>query len=1353
MREPVVLEDVRSYDMQKLVFYVNGNRVKTTDVDPKTTLATYLRDHLKLTGTKIGCNEGGCGACTVMISELDVVTDKIRHFSANACLMPVCSVFGKAVTTVEGIGSAVNGRMHAVQERLAKAHGSQCGFCTPGFVMAMYSLLRNNPRPTEADINEAMQGNLCRCTGYRPILEAFYSFAVQNDGTVKAGNSGCAMGDKCCKVNGSAKVAEKVAECSEGDKCCKVSGTRKTKIQLSNLDDCKPYDPSQEFIFPPELKLKSYHRKSFAIESEGTRWYQPTSYAKLLALKRQEPSSRLISGNSELAIELKFRFIDLSSVINPKQVPELHEQRLDDEKGNDACKTLPQEKTKVFGAIHEMLHWFAGKHVRNVASVAGNIATASPISDLNPIWMASNAKVVLDSEERGEIELPIDEKFFLGYRKTVIRSDEIVKAVWVPFSRENEFFAAYKQAQRREDDIAIVTGAFSAVVNPKTLIVEDMRMAYGGMAPTTKLALNTAKKLIGMKWSTALLDTALASLSEEFKLPPGVPGGMSRYRVALTLSFFFKFFLHVAKENNITEIVDLGEKTFIGDTIPDALDATQVYQEVDESQPAEDPVGRPLKHASGDRHTTGEAVYCDDIPVARCLHMAFVMSPIARGTLSHVDYAKALEMDGVVGYVDASDVKTGAKLGHHCDTPIFVEKEITYHGQPIAAIVAEDHETARRAANAVKVETIVGRPIISIEEAIEHKSFLLKDMVVHSSLNEGGTEVAKNDWSKYDRVVEGEVRIGGQEHFYLETQQCVVTPLEADELDIITSNQGINDVQLEVAKCLGIGAHKIFVRVKRIGGGFGGKESTGGILAVPAALAALKYRRPVKIVLERFDDMAITGTRHPFRLNYRIAVDEKGIFLDLDYTAYSNAGHTLDLSVGVMQRAMVHADNVYQFGNADITGVMCKTNTSSNTAFRGFGGPQGMFGTEVMVKHVCEEYGLDHDEVRYLNMYEEGACTPFGMHLRQCNIQRTWHECREMSDYEERKKAVEQFNKVNKYRKRGIYLLPTKFGIGFGLKQLNQAGSLVLIYTDGTVLVSHGGMEMGQGLHTKILQVAARCLGVPIEKVHIHDTATNKVPNASATAASVGSDMNGLAVQDACRQLNERLEPFKKANPQGKWEDWVREAYVERVSLAASGFGIIHHEPVDFFNGKGAELFGYCVYGTACCEVEVDCLTGDHHLLSTDIVMDIGESLNPAVDIGQIEGAFIQGYGLFTMEEIRIRADGVRLTRGPGNYKIPSADDAPRRFNVALLNGSSNRMGIFSSKAVGEPPLFLGCCAYFAIREAVRAYRLDQGLPGYFRFDSPATPERIRVACEDKFMKIIDPLPEAGSYTPWTVDL
>ncbi|GMR45518.1 hypothetical protein PMAYCL1PPCAC_15713, partial [Pristionchus mayeri] len=1345
------VDDVSAYDTNILLFYVNGRRVEEKMVDPMMTLATYLRDHLRLTGTKIGCNEGGCGACTVMISERDPKNGQIRHFSANSCLMPICGVFGKAVTTVEALGNVKDGRLHAVQERLAKVHGSQCGFCTPGVVMAMYSLLRNTPQPSVEQINEAMQGNLCRCTGYRPILEAFYSFAKTESGDLKVTETGCGMGEKCCKKNGNVK-------CGGEEK-------------IGDLSTCEPYDPTHELIFPPELTLKHTELRTFAMAHESTIWYQPAHLADMLALKRLHPHARLISGNSELAVERKFRFIDLPIVINPRQVVELHESSLDSERGvylatglsltqmderiAEFRKQLEGWQPQILLETHKMMHWFAGKHVRNVASIAGNIATASPISDLNPLWMASETRVVLESEERGEREVTIDEKFFVGYRKTTIAADEIVKAIWIPLTEKHEHVTAYKQAARREDDIAIVTGAFSTLLDGETNRVKRVRISYGGMAPTTILALKAMEKTRGRRFDTSLLESVTSELASSLCLPAGVPGGMPRYRLALALSFFYKHFLEVARRENITNIPASIESTKIGESIPQQLFATQSFTEVSSKQAAWDAVGRPIPHVSGQKHTTGEAIYCGDINVPNCLHGAFVTSKFASATLHAMDASKALAIPGVVAFFDASDVLPGAKIGHGMDTPVFAEREITYNGQPLGLIVASDHETARSAANAVVVNATQKKAVVTIEDALEAKSFICPDMRIHSTMAENNGERVVADWSKYDRVVEGTIRMGGQEHFYLECHQCVVIPHEEDELEIISSTQCVNDVQTEVGKCLGIPRNKIKVSVRRIGGGFGGKESTAPLCAVPAAIAARKLRTPVRITLERFDDMAITGNRHPFRFDYKVAVNDEGKLLDMDIVCLQNAGHTCDLSIGVIHRCMVHVDNVYSFPRADVIGKLCRTNLASNTAYRGFGGPQGMFATEAIMHHIAEQFGMDVDEFREKNMYGTTAKTFWGNSLEPCNARRCWDECREKADYDNRKREAAEFNRVNKYRKRGVALTPTKFSVGFGLKHLNQASALVLIYTDGSVLVSHGGMEMGQGLHTKIIQVTSRCLGIDASKIHIQDAATDKVPNASPTAASMGSDLNGLAVQNACEQLNDRLAALKEEMPEESWEKLVETAYIRMISLSASGFATTPCDPVNFGTGApGGEMFSYAVYGTAFCEVEIDCLTGDHHLLRTEIVMDVGDSLNPAIDIGQIEGAFIQGYGLFTMEEIKVRPDGMRLSRGPGAYKIPSADDAPRHFSVHLLKGSSNKNSIFSSKAIGEPPLFLGSCALFAIRDAIKAFRADRGIGGYFRFDSPATAERIRLACEDELLDKVPPLPkDKTSFTPWVVDL
>lgn len=1442
------------FDCNSLTFFVNGQRVDVAPVDPRTTLAMFLRENLRLRGTKIGCNEGGCGACTVMISDVELSSGKIRHYSVNSCLTPVCSVFGKAVTTVEGISGGYK-RLHPVQERLARAHGSQCGYCTPGFVMAMYTLLRNRPMPTMAEVDECVQGNLCRCTGYRPILEAFYSFTRQPtidvNKTTTTETETTAPTKECTIISEKEAPQQRKGDAANGVGCCggrgmggmmnycfckmriepieeegaaveNGGGTREEKNNtklpsklVNGFADMQPLDATQELIFPPELLAGNWHRKSFAMHWNGFLWLQPTSLAHLLVLKRQMPGARLMAGNTEIGVELKFRHIELRTVLSVKQIPELRKHWLDADgvwfgsgMSLNEIKLLldvliaeqPEEKIGVLKAVREMLHLFAGQHVRNMATVAGNIATASPISDLNPIWMAANAKVLLESERQGKRQVELNPAFFPAYRKTGIAPEELLSALHIPFTNARRVFRAYKQAQRREDDIAIVTGAFlvefheeeqqqangccvdgGGIEAGEHIVastahlpskIARLRIAFGGVGPTTRLAIST-KCAEGMEWNDRVFELVKNGLAEEFQFADDVPGGMAKYRQALVLSFFMKFYLFVREQLEQPRELNDQQQEGALTTSPNlrlhlseldsssnsAFHSTQIYQDVARTQNPIDPVGRPLMHASGEKHTTGEAVYTTDIALpADCLHLAYVQAPVACGTLTSLDFSAALTMPGVVGAIDWRDVPGMLLITHHWDVPIFVKDKISYHGQPLAAICATDHETARRAAALVRVsvEREEAKAIVTIEEAIDQRNFLFPaPLRIHSSLAlPEAKERVPIDWAKYKRVVQGQIRIGGQEHFYLETQNCVAIPGERDEMHIVASTQAVNDVQGDVCNALGVQRNAVAVSVRRIGGGFGGKESCCGLFAAAAAIAAKKFNRPVRFWLERFDDMAITGNRHPFSFDYQFALDDDGKFAAMEVNAYNNCGYSLDLSRGVMERAMAHIDNTYKFANLDVYGHMCRTNLASNTAFRGFGGPQGMFATETMVTHAAEEFGLEVDELRERNLYTEGDYTHYGMHLRQCNIRRCWTECRQWSDYEARKMGVQQWNARNRYIKRGIHLVPTKFGIAFGLKRLNQAGALVHVYTDGSVLISHGGMEMGQGLHTKMLQIAARCLGIDISLIRILDTATDKVPNASPTAASVGSDVNGLAVQNACETIMERLRPLRDQlpNKEAGWKELIALAYDQRIQLSATGFGRIHCDPVNFADGRGSEYYSYCVYGVGCAEVEVDCLTGDHRVLRVDIVMDIGESLNPAVDIGQIEGAFVQGHGLFTMEELKIRPDGTRLTRGPGTYKIPSADDAPRQFHVKLLAGSSNQSGIFSSKAVGEPPLFLGSCAFFAIRQAIRAYRVQNGIGngGYFRLDSPATPERIRLACADALTENISSLPAAQQ---WTVDI
>ena len=1324
-----------------LVFYVNGKEVTDDNIDPEWTLLWYLRNKLHLTGTKLGCAEGGCGACTVMISKLDRATGHITYLAVNACLTPVCAVHGLAVTTVEGIGS-VKTKLHPVQERIAKAHGSQCGFCTPGIVMSMYALLRGTPKPNMKDLEIAFQGNLCRCTGYRPIIEAYKTFTEEWEQMQLASqhredslpNGECPMGENCCK---------------------KVLISEPT--QVFNSKEFRPYDPSQEIIFPPKLQLSSNLDEEYlVIKGKNVAWYRPNTFTELLSLKEQHPLAKIICGNTEIGVEVKFKYQCYPILIQPTSIKEMRSIEEYSEAMNvgssvtlmELEKALkcqidkkPEHKTRIFSEIINMLHWFAGKQIRNVAAVGGNVMTGSPISDLNPIFMAAGVKLNLSSLKNGNRVVPMDHNFFKGYRQNIVSPEEILLSIQIPFSKEDQYFIAYKQARRRDDDIAIVNMALNVFFEPGTDIVHKAFLAFGGMAPTTVLARKTSETMVGRKWNKTLLETVYSSLLDELPLPDGVPGGMVKYRKSLTLSLFFKGFLHVAKK--LQALTDC--RLSLAEEIESAADgfhyrepkSSQYFQEVPKDQNTTDLVGRPMVHLSALKQATGEAIYCDDIHrFSEELYLALVLSTRAHAKILNIDESKALSLEGVVAFFSAKDIPE--KQRYHGpvfhDEEVFASEKVTCYGQIIGAVVAVNQSIAQKAARMIEVQYEDLEPlIISIEDAIQHGSFFNE---TPKHIQNGDPEEA---FAKSRHILQGEVRTGGQEHFYFETQATLVIPKEEDELEVYCSTQHPSEIQKHIASMLNVCANKIAVRVKRLGGGFGGKESRSTLLALPVAFAAHRLRKPVRCMLDRDEDIMVTGTRHPFLSKYKVGFDDDGRIKVVQVYIYSNAGCSYDLSYAVLERCMFHFENAYKIPVSDVYGFVCKTNLTSNTAFRGFGGPQGMFVGESIVRHIGEYLNIAPAKVSELNLYKEGDTTHYNQELINCTIGRCWKECMLSSNYSERVAKVQQYNRENRYKKRGLAIVPTKFGIAYTLLFLNQTGALVHIYTDGSVLISHGGVEMGQGLHTKMIQVASKSLKIGVEKIHIMETATDKVPNTSATAASAGSDLNGMAVMYACEEIVKRLQPVMDKNPTGTWEEWVATAYTERISLSAAGFYKTPDIGYSYETNSG-KLFNYFTYGVGCSEVEIDCLTGDHQVLQTDIVMDLGQSINPAIDIGQIEGGFIQGYGLFTLEEMVYLRNGVVCSRGPGAYKLPGFTDIPQVFNVSLLKGASNPRAVYSSKAVGEPPLFLASSVFFAIKEAIKSARKDFGVNGYFRFDAPATAARIRVACvDDLTTKIQDP--------------
>uniref|UniRef100_A0A4W3HJK5 Xanthine dehydrogenase n=1 Tax=Callorhinchus milii TaxID=7868 RepID=A0A4W3HJK5_CALMI len=1129
------------------------------------------------------------------------LTISSRHFSLNACLAPVCSVHHMAVTTVEGIGST-DTQLHPVQERISKAHGSQCGFCTPGIVMSMYALVRNNLEPTIADIEDTLQGNLCRCTGYRPILEGYRTFTRVS----LADDFNC------------------------------------NSFTNSPLLKALPLVPTQEPDFPPELLLfDELPQKTLLFKGERVTWIQPYSLDKLLSLKARYPEARLVVGNTEVdPITSSIEGILFGAACTLTYMERVLRRTVAE---------LPAWRTEVFKAVLEQLRWFAGQQIRNVAAVGGNIMTASPISDLNPVFMASCCSVTLASTD-GTRRVWMDGGFFIGYRRTVLQPQEILLSIEIPFSRKGEYFSAFKQAQRREDDIAIVNCGMRVAFKEGSDIVEELSLSYGGMAATTISAEKTSQQLAGKKWNEKLLHEALPLLVADLPLSPSAPGGMVQFRRTLTLSFFFKFYLTVLQK----------------------LAKDLKNNEVPPGQDPADVVGRPLAHLSAAKQATGEAVYCDDMPhFEKELYLTLVTSAKAHARIISVDTDEALKMAGVVCFISSKDIPGSNQIKIiKSDETVFADREVTCVGHIIGAVVADTQHHAQMAAKAIKVTYEELKPIITIQDAIAHESYY----DVPKKIERGNIDLG---FAESDNIIEGEIHVGGQEHFYLETHCTVAVPKGEDgEMELFVSTQAPSNTQLLVAEALGVPSNRIVCRVKRLGGGFGGKESRSTLLALAVAVAAYKTKCPVRCMLNRDEDMLVTGGRHPFLGHYKVGFKDNGTIAALDVTCYCNAGNTFDLSPSVLERSLFHLDNSYMIPNFRGIGYLCKTNLASNTAFRGFGAPQGMIIAECWMNDIIMKCGLPAEQVQPVP--KSGPLC--AMEPNQLlSIGKCWEECLRNSHYHSRRKAVDEFNRQHRWKKRGLAIIPTKFGVSFGASFLNQAGALVLIYTDGSVLVTHGGTEMGQGLHTKMVQVASRVLGIPVCKIHISETSTNTVPNTSPTAASVSSDLNGMAIYNACQTLLERLKPFKEANPHGTWENWVDAAYMNTVSLSAVGF---HRTPDLNYNWEtnSGQAYNYFSYGVATSEVEIDCLTGDHKNLRTDIVMDVGTSLNPALDIGQVEGAFVQGLGLFTIEELRYSPDGVLYTRGPGTYKIPGFGDIPAELNVSLLRDSVNSKAIYSSK-------------------------------------------------------------------------
>jgi xanthine dehydrogenase large subunit len=778
--------------------------------------------------------------------------------------------------------------------------------------------------------------------------------------------------------------------------------------------------------------------------------------------------------------------------------------------------------------------------------------------------------------------------------------------------------------------------------------------------------------------------------------------------------------------------------------------------------------GQDIIHESAHLHVTGEAVYTDDIPELRgTLYAALILSPAAHGELigDGIDYAAIMKEHGVVAVYTAKDIPGENNCGPIIhDDPFLAAGKVEFLGQAVAVVVATDMLHAREVAKRAKVLVKELPALLTIEEALEAKSFIMPA----KGITRGKPAEAI---ANAPRKITGSTYCGQQEQFYLEGQITYAVPREDNQLTLYVSTQHPDGNQREAAAALNLTTKDVEVICRRMGGAFGGKEGNASIFSQSAALAAHLLKKPVKLRINRDDDMMVTGKRHDFRIDYTVGFDDNGRILGADFMLASRCGYSTDFSGPVNDRAVLHIDNCYYLPHLHIISHRCKTHTQSGTAFRGFGGPQGMFGIETVIEEIAQNIGKDPVDVRKANLYQDPAVsgdagsmtTQYNQVIEDFIADKVIDQVEAESKYRARRDSVNAFNAKNKYRKKGVALVPLKFGISFTATMLNQGGALLNIYMDGSVSVNHGGTEMGQGLNTKMQQVAADGLGISVGYVRVTGSDTQKVPNASATAASSGADINGAAINNACDQMRARLAPVaarmlnckpddikfianyavsmsenaSNSSPKVEWKALVKQAWLDRVGLSVTGFYMTPDIKYDFTTLQG-KAFYYNCYGAAVTEVEIDTRTGEWWLQAVDIVHDAGQSINPSIDIGQIEGAYVQGMGWLTMEECvwdlkgKKTADGFSgrgklLTHGPSTYKIPVASDIPEHFKVSFFDGQNVKPTPFRSKAVGEPPLMLALSAYFALRDAVSASADHKA-----RVDltAPATPEKILMACE-----------------------
>ena len=1481
-------------------FHLNGERVTLDDPSPDLLLIDYLRSPaVGLTGAKKGCGQGGCGACTVILSRRDAATGETTHRSINSCLRPVCALDGLSVTTIEGTGEVsrpapehlahqlaysraaapatyVTSReaaaakaasqalgeartatagvlgsgtlpdaaedvapdgMNPVAHRLAVNNGTQCGYCTTGFVMNMCALLDNEPRPTKRQVEDAFDGNLCRCTGYRPILTGMETFA-----------SDWSVADE-----------DRRMKCLPEEALSAMTPAARPKIPLPPDDGPAP---------GPRL-----------LESAGRVWVRPATLAELGRLLREyaDRSPRMVNGNTSYGVYPdEVRAADV--LIDIQLVPELRGHVVGDQWADVGASTTYGELIELLedvrdarrlaentavGAMWLMARRTAGTIVRNAATLAGNtmlvlehVRDGDPFpSDLLTALVAVDAEVTVwhvlaPGEPR---RLPVAELVGEVVADPARLAGLVIMAYHLPLSTADTVFAQ-KVALRDVNAHSLVNATTSLRLDGTG--VEDATVVFGGIAPVPWRPARTEEELRAAPLSLAVFPRLAATLREEVtaelarwhaRMAP-VPweGGTDAYRVELAVSFLYKAIVNALLEVAPDTVPAPDRSAGVGTWGRWPLSGGRQTYAI---QDWKAPVSQPYIKLMAFYQATGQVTYTHETPVpARTVNAAFVQSRAALAdyhfhlpdTNDPVDRAELAEhlarrWPGFVELVNHEQLPDhGINFqGMGGDQPLFAVQRVSYVGQAIALVVAESEQDADDIAGYVSDQCVgyteVGewpvewrRPVLSIEQAIELGS-IFPDYPKSASFNSHIWQINRPDsdlsWvdsrPPLDRPAVGHENVdgveclvvanaqttGGQAHFYLETQSCVVEPVDGDRWRIIPSTQSPMEMHQTAAMALGVEYHRVEVDMPQVGGGYGGKTEQARFVVGPAVVAANALGRPVRLVVPRAADTAMIGKRHAVYGRYQVAIDPRtGVLHGMDTAMWADGGAFYDCSYIVTNCLQLRADNAYRIANFRNQIDVCRTNKAPSTAFRSFGDVQGKLIIENAVDDAAYAAGLDPVQVRETNLYQRGDVTPFGQALTYCYMREVWAYLREVSRYDERKAAVAEFNKANRWRKRGIAMMPVKYGSGYNLTQLEQAVAYLAVYAgDGSVVIHQGGVEMGQGLNTRVEQVASYVLNVPFDLLRVESPNTGVIPNPTSTGASTGTSYSAEAVKQVCEQLRGRLTEFgyrmlEENGPDwccanqidfwnyGKqgwatpvtnaatgttrliWQNLVQVAYQQRVDLVVSFTAPMRggEKPVPALTYKpmaeqrdipgievdrkarpGGAVDEFCdfTYSAACSTVEVDILTGEVKVLSTDIAYDIGWSLNPALDIGQVEGAFVQGIGYVLTEDLVYQPEGSaeagRLnTVNTWRYKPPAVTTIPLEFNTHLFPRDrapevpENPANVLSAKEVGEPPLVLATSVFLAVKDAVRASRLERGLDGLFRMAAPATVQEVRRACE-----------------------